>query len=225
MITQTTFQPIGGVTSVTLAKLQQDKEGFQRAYLRLQGLASLLTLPAIAGFSALAPEIIHLLFGAKWASAVPVAQILGFLSIPFCVNFLVGPALQSIGASGAMSKLAFFQFLVTAVFSIIGAQYGLTGVAAAYVIRAYLTVPLQLHYLRKFTGIPALAVAKELLFPVTGSLAMIAAVLVARQFVGRDVFSTAALVCLGAVVYAGFMWIAAKPWLTSHIKSVRGAFG
>ncbi|MDR3472000.1 MAG: oligosaccharide flippase family protein [Devosia sp.] len=225
IINQMTFQPIGGVTNITLAKLQQDPAAFRRAYLRFQGLAALPTMPAIAGFGVLAPEIIHLLFGAKWASAAPVAQILAFLCVPFCVNFLVGPAFQSLGASAAMSKLAIFQLVLTTAFSIAGAMYfGLVGVAAAYVIRAYLTVPLQLLFLHGLTGIGPVAVGRELLPPVLGCIVMTGVVLLAKQHLGEDFLAVAALVAIGAASYFAVVLLVGRRWVMSHLKSIGGAF-
>ena len=74
LIAQTTVQPVVSVAFVTLAHLQNERERFRNALLRMVGLAALVTLPAITGFGALAGDIIPLLFGAKWASSAAIAR-------------------------------------------------------------------------------------------------------------------------------------------------------
>ena len=68
LIAQTTIQPMVGVSFVTLSQLQDDRERFRQAFLRMLGLGALLTFPAISGFGVLSSEIIPLLFGSKWAA-------------------------------------------------------------------------------------------------------------------------------------------------------------
>ncbi|MBB4235971.1 lipopolysaccharide biosynthesis protein [Rhizobium esperanzae] len=223
VIVQTTFGPIGGVTSVTLSRLQNDKVAFRRAYLRLQGLASFLTMPAIAGFAALGPEIITLTFGHKWAYAGPAAQILGWLAIPFCLNFLVGPALQALGASVAMSRLALLQLALTTVFSVVGAQFGLEYVALAYVIRAYLTLPLQLRLLQKFSGIEPLAVMKELSYPIICSGIMVVVLLVGKKYLDPNPIEVVLLIFTGALVYFLSIFAIGRRWLIENVNSLKGA--
>lgn len=222
-IVQMSFSPIGGVTNITLAKLQSDRPAFQRAYLRLQGLASLLTLPAIAGFAALGPEIIVMIFGHKWDAAGPTAQVLGWLAFPFCLNFLVGPALQALGQSKAMSSIAFIQLALTTVFSLIGAQFGLEYVAWAYVLRAYLTLPLQLNILKKFTGLTPYAVIKELLYPTVASAVMVIVLLLLKRQIDGGTLETIFMIAVGAIVYGLVMLVFARGWLASHLNSLKGA--
>ena len=84
LIMQTTLQPIVSVSFVTFSHLQQDREKFQRAYLRMLELGALLTFPAFTGFAILCPEIIRALFGAQWAASADIARILTLMVIPIC---------------------------------------------------------------------------------------------------------------------------------------------
>ncbi|MBW2998490.1 lipopolysaccharide biosynthesis protein, partial [Candidatus Woesearchaeota archaeon] len=71
-----------------LSKLQDDKEGFRRAFLKSFRLSAMFVIPAIIGAVVLADEIVFLVFGEKWASIVPIFYI---LSISSFLNSLIGP--------------------------------------------------------------------------------------------------------------------------------------
>ena len=76
LIVQTTIQPLADISLVTFAQLQDDRERFRGAYLRMLGLSAFFTLPALFGLGFLSDEVIALLFGPKWDGAGDVVKIL-----------------------------------------------------------------------------------------------------------------------------------------------------
>ena len=145
--------PVSSVSLVTFSRLQSEPERLRYAYGQLISYASLLVFPMVLGFSATAPLLIPLIFGAEWADAVPVTQVLSLMVIPFVFNFFCGPALTASNYAGAVLKVALVQLLVTILFTWIAVRFGLVAVSAAYVLRAYVTMPLQQHMLARHLGI------------------------------------------------------------------------
>jgi PST family polysaccharide transporter len=165
-----------------------------------------LTLPGYIGLALVASEAIPVLFGDQWRPSVPVAQLL----------FLIGPALTINAFSGAVWSARGrpdiglrFRFLST-VTSVIGFVIAvlifrdIIAVAAAFTIRSYLLLPLNLYWLRKYGDVP---IRQQLsgyrgLFAATG--VMVIAVIGVKLTLG-DIVSDGALLVMevgvGLVTY------------------------
>ena len=138
------------------SRMQHDRERIRRAYTRMNRASSALTLPGYIGLALVAQEATVVFFGDKWAEAGPVAAVL----------FLIGPALTISAFSGALfnavghPEVTLRLRLVTTVTNVIGFVIAvvifrdIVAVAAAYVIRGYLLLPLNLYWMRQYGGIP-----------------------------------------------------------------------
>jgi len=172
LIGQTVLAPIGSVTVVTLSNLQADPQRFASAFRRLVIAAGMVTLPLMFGFGALAIEAIGLAFGPQWKSAAPVAEILVLMAVPFFLNYLSSPGLAAMGRSAAILRVSLLQLTLTAVLTWLATPFGMLAVAAAYVLRAYITAPVQLVALRKAIGGVRLDIWRSLL-PVIAIAALV----------------------------------------------------
>ncbi len=221
LIAQTTIQPMVGVSFVTLSQLQHDRGRFRTAFLRMLGLGALLTFPTIAGFGVLSSEIILLLFGPKWAASGDIAKILTLMAIPFCMNFFIAPALAAIGRSVTIAKGSLVQTAATLGLSLLAAPFGLQWVAAAYVLRAYLTMPYHLALFKHDTGIGAGAMFGAIMPPFLGTLAMTAVLWLAAPLLhsalGHGAAYLAAAVSLGCVVFVAGLLLFAANYVRSNL--------
>lgn len=221
LIAQTTIQPMVGVSFITLSQLQHDRERFRYAFLRMLGLGALLTFPAIAGFGVLSGELIPLLFGAKWAASADVSRILALMAIPFCMNFFIGPALAALGRSTTIAKGAVVQTAATLAFALLTAPFGLSWVAAGYVLRAFLTMPYHLALFRRDTGIGATAMLRAILPPFLAAMAMTACLMLLRpllwRMLGQGMAYVAAAVLLGGIIFVLSLLLFAGNYVRSNV--------
>jgi O-antigen/teichoic acid export membrane protein len=155
VVGQGVISPFSTVAVPTLARLVQDMPAFRQVYVRMVATSAMLAFPAIAGIGALADAIVPLLFGAQWEDSVPLARVLCLLAPPFVLAFFAEPALTVLGRAGVIARLAAVQLVLTLALGIAAAPFGLTCFAAAYVLRAYATLALQLVLLQRVTGIRA----------------------------------------------------------------------
>ncbi|MEE4451341.1 lipopolysaccharide biosynthesis protein [Novosphingobium resinovorum] len=158
VVAQGVVGPFATVAVPTLTKLQHDMPAFRRGYVRIVSVSATIAFPAIAGIGVLADALIPLLFGPQWGQSIPVARILCLLAPPFALNFFADPALTVLGRAGVMARLAAIQLLLTLAFCLAAAPHGLAWFAAAYVVRAYVTLVLQMAMLQRATGIRAVEV-------------------------------------------------------------------
>jgi PST family polysaccharide transporter len=140
----------------TFSRLQHDPERIRRAYSRMNRASSALTLPGYVGLALVAQEATVVFFGAKWAESGPVAAVL----------FLIGPVLTIQAFSGALfnavghPEVTLRFRLVTTVTNVVGFLIAvlifrdILAVAAAFVVRGYLLLPLNLVWMRRYGGIP-----------------------------------------------------------------------
>lgn len=79
------------------ARLQNEPERLGRAYFQIIASIFVLVFPAFVFLALIAPDLVHLLYGAQWSEAGWVLQIL-FLGMPFYVIFgLSTPVLWNTG--------------------------------------------------------------------------------------------------------------------------------
>src|SRR3546814_11459197 len=94
-----------------------------------------------------------MIFGEKWHDAGTLAQVFAFIGIPFALNYFASPVLGAMGDSGKQRTLAIVQLVTTIALTLLALPHGLLWVAVAYVVRSYLTLPLQILFLRQASGI------------------------------------------------------------------------
>lgn len=184
-----------------LSRLQDDPERMRRAFFRVARMSGVIVLPGYLGLALIAPEMIVVLFGDRWADSGPVASML----------FLIGPVLAIQGFSGALLNAAghpeiVFRYRLMATLTnvtgfVIAVPFGILAVAAAFVVRGYLLLPLDLYWLRRYGGIPSRAYLAQFRGIVVATLAMAATVICLKLLVAGgwgDALLLAAEVVLGA---------------------------
>jgi O-antigen/teichoic acid export membrane protein len=116
------------------ARIRHEPGRFKAAIRRSVLSLSLVSYPIFCSLTVLAPEIIYVMYGSKWAKVVPPFRILAMAGVPLLllqlmisVTFVTGKSRQEMGRRAVMTVL-----LVTG--SIIGSRWDLAGIAWAAVI-------------------------------------------------------------------------------------------
>ncbi|HKU59902.1 MAG TPA: lipopolysaccharide biosynthesis protein [Gemmatimonadales bacterium] len=225
LISQTAIMPFSQVSLPVLARLQDDLPGFAKAYLRIVRVSSALALPAIIGFAVLAPDAIALVFGSRWAASAGIARILGLMAVPFTLNYFAGPALAAVNRSGTLAWIAALQVALTAILTVLAAPYGLQAIASAYVLRGYLTLPVQMHALKRHTGVPYGPVLAAIAPALTTSIVMGGALLTLYQPLKARLESPLAflvvMVGIGAAIYLGLLLLFARGFVRREVGDLR----
>jgi len=169
--------------------------------------SSALTLPGYVGLALVAQEATVALFGAKWTDSGPVAAML----------FLIGPVLTIQAFSGALfnavghPEVTLRFRLVTTIINVAGFLIAvivfrdILAVAAAFVLRGYLLLPLNLYWMRVYGGIPIREHLFELRGVAAATIVMAAAVLLVKLVLLGQVHPALLLlaeVVVGLVVFA-----------------------
>lgn len=153
LVSNGAIRPFTTVAMQTFARVKQDPAQLERAYRWMLSRGAIISFPALAGFGAVATLAVPTIFGEKWTDAGPLAQAFAFMAVPFTLNFYASPALGAAGASRSLLVLTATSLVLTASFTFIAAPFGLMAVAWAYVLRAYVTTPLQILLLKRVASI------------------------------------------------------------------------
>ncbi len=123
----------------TMARVQDDQRRLASAFLQGTAIVVLVTLPAGVIAAILAPDLVAVAFGSKWAALVPPFQILA-LGMMFRTSFRLSDSLSR--ATGRVYRRAWRQGVFAALVffgALIGQHFGgVTGVAVGVLVALFL---------------------------------------------------------------------------------------
>ncbi len=225
LIAQAAILPFAQVSLPALARLQDNLPQFRKAYLRLISVSGAIAFPAIIGFAVLAPAAVPLVFGDRWTGSASIAQILGLLAVPFTLNRFAAPGLAALGQSATLARLAALQVALTVILSLAAAPFGLTAMAWAYVLRAYLTLPVQMEAFKRHSGLGYRPVIAAIAPGLLMALIMAGSLVVIARLIGDGVPNRALFVLvmtvIGAAVYIGSLVLFARGFVRQQIGDLR----
>ncbi len=176
---------INSVAFPTFSRLQHKPEQMQRAFYKVTQYTSLLAFPVFIGLAAVAPELIPVLFGEKWAPSVPVMQILALIGILQSVLVFNGSIMKACGKPSWQLGI----MLLTSVCSVIGfllvVRWGIVAVAASFVIVGYLLAPVSYVAVRRLIQIDFRTYLGQFVAPLSASLVMVIVILGLRYVFKR----------------------------------------
>jgi O-antigen/teichoic acid export membrane protein len=190
---------VQGVIFPVFSRVQTDRARLRQAYLSASRMGAAITFPCFLFVMATTPEIVNVVFGAKWEDSIPVMEVLCLVGPVWAVMQLNAALLYSIGRPQVLFRLSVAGALLQVVLFLIAMPFGLVWVAAAYVARLYVITPIGLllasralqSRLREFLG--------GLAAPIAAAAAMVVAIEAAAAAIGDAVPTAVALVMLGAI--------------------------
>jgi O-antigen/teichoic acid export membrane protein len=163
--------------------------------------------------------LLPLVFGEPWREAGRAMQLICLVAVALHFNVLLPAALGAAGHPGQALAWSAVQLLVGVPAVAAGAAYGILGLVAANIARAYLLLPLGFGLLWRSTGIGIGAVAGGVLRPLAAAVLMaglVAAILAALTPVLPPWAVLFCGVTTGAVSYAALVLLLMQRELREH---------
>ena len=125
------------------SSIQDDVPRIRGIYLRTLSVIALITFPVGLGLMAVTDFFVLGLLGDKWAGMIPILRILCVLSVTQSLGSTAGVIYQSLGRTDLQFKWAIYSGVVYLTAFVIGLQFGVVGVAAAYTTASvvFMTIP------------------------------------------------------------------------------------
>ena len=136
--------------------------------------------PIFTGLALVSDLLIRVLLGAKWIAVGPLLIVLAPAGFLLCFYSIVGAVLMGLGRSDWQFRLTLLSGAVMSVGALIGARFGLTGVAVGLSVGALLAAPAYGVVLSRQIGVSAGALAGEFAPALAATLIMAAAVIAVR---------------------------------------------
>lgn len=200
MLSATTRQ----VALPIFSRLQNETEQLHQALFKATQLSSAIAFPISLGLVALAPEVVKNLFGSQWIPSIPVMQILALSGMTSAVSTLSGIVLVAIGKPDWSLKIIFLNTVANVIGFAIAVRWGIVAVAASFVIRDYLLLPVLILALCKLLRIKLTTYLCQFVVPLVGSIMMVIFIFGAKLLLSNLLTSQALLaacVSLGTIIY------------------------
>lgn len=126
------FNPI--VTNVSLpvmAKAQNDKALLKGVYLQTIRMTASVTFPIYVAMALFAPEIVHVLLGAKWEQAIPLLRIFAIWGLVRSTGNPVGSLLMACGRSDLSFKWNMALLIIMTPVVLVASRFGVLGMSWA----------------------------------------------------------------------------------------------
>lgn len=188
------------------ARLQGDPAAIQRAFVGAATLLISATLPMALLIGLLAPEVLTVAYGPKWATGATALRFLAGISVLRLFYALCVELLAALGRSGSIliMQVAWLVSLVAGMWW--GAiNHGLVGVGVAQLASALGVAMPVLFWLLQVHGVNPLKLLPRLLRPALGGLVMAGAVLAVRTAFDQAVVRLLLGGAAGTAVYAAIV--------------------
>ncbi|GAB3753592.1 lipopolysaccharide biosynthesis protein [Lysobacter olei] len=176
--------------------------------LSLRG-AMLINAPLMLGVAALAEPVTVLLFGKKWLPAADILLILCVAGLIYPVHMINLHALMAQGHASLMFRLELTKKVLGVILILVGASYGLMGVAWSQVVFSLSAMSINTYYTKRWLDYGALAQLRDIAPSVliAGFVAGVAHS-VSQAWDASPFLEIAAIGCVGAGAYLSLMAIA-----------------
>ncbi len=197
--------PVQDTLFPVFSRLQNDRQRLAGLWLRANTLIIAIIAPAILGVALTANDLVDVVLGSRWQGVAVILQILCAFAFVACLGTLGQTVLFALGQARTVFRFSMFITFSNIAAFLIGAHWGVAGVAAAATI---VTVPTQLVLLRRVArsvGTTLLAMFARARGVFEAVLAMSAAVLgmkaLCTSSIGSPALTLGILILTAATVY------------------------
>ncbi|HET7355124.1 MAG TPA: lipopolysaccharide biosynthesis protein [Nocardioidaceae bacterium] len=193
------------VSTVAFARVRDSADRLRASYLKALGVVYAVVSPVMILLVVTAPELIPLLFGARWSASVPPAQALAVAGIITLGAMLDHGLFYGLGRPGSWLSYAVVVDGATVATTAFAVRWGLVGVAAGFVVVAFLATVARWVLVSRMLGWDLRDVARPFfgVAPAT-AVSMVIGVIALKTVPGQP---------LGAILVAGVLTVVAHLFL------------
>lgn len=209
---------ISQITPAVFSAVQKEPALLRRYLLKITEGLALVTLPAALGLATVADLFVTVVLGDRWWPAIAPLAILAFYGGFRSLTSPYPHVLQAVGESSRAMHYNLLGIVILIPMFIIGANFGLAGVATAWIIGYPLVTWPMFRAVQRVTGMGMSEYLEALRPPLVAATAMMIAVAAIRSILPADWPGVAHLgiaVLTGAVTYTTVIMVGFKQRLNS----------
>lgn len=191
------------------ASIQEQQETLRQSFLTTLRFIGIFIMPFGLGLILAADPLVRVAFGEQWLASIPLVSALGFAALLQSVGFHVGDIYKAIGRVDILVKLSLALALVQVPLLLLGARYGVTGVAIAMVGVAILELAIRLWTARRFLMFAWSTIFVELRPSLLSGIALTLLALPALYLTANAEpwVRLLSITIMGAIGYLGTLWL------------------
>ena len=198
---------ISTITFSTFSRLQEEGATLRKGYLTTLELVSFISVPASAGIAILAPEIVEVVYGAKWLPMVQSLRVLCIFGMIKTIVSISGSLFQGVGKPNYLAYLSFAQLIIMIIIIYpLTITYNILGTSIAVVVPMVLIQGWALKKTSEIIKERLSVILKIISVPIAGSIVML---IVLSSFKNQFVNKISFLWLLGLVLLGGGVYCSA----------------
>lgn len=201
------------VTLPAFSAIQTDLAHLRTVFLRTLRMTALVSIPVAGGLLALAPLMVGVLYGSRWAPVVPSLMVLCLFGLERSVGSIMAQVLMALGRPKTLFWIGAAKLAAMALCIIpLTARFGFFGTSVAVTISALVVQFALLPAVATVLEMSIIEILRQLTRPVLGTLLMVAVVLALRGWLPwpSHVGSLMGLAIAGSLVYGASVLPAEK---------------
>lgn len=205
------------------SSIKNDDARLIQGYLQTLRVIALLSFPVYLGISIAAPGIILLMMGHKWEASAPVLSVLSVLGMFFSIGNPIGTLILAKGKPQLAFFLNLVSLLVYAVAFAIGAQFGVLGVAWAFLLAGgVLLYPLEFVLRYLLVGMSVAQYLREMIHLniAAGLPLLMHAMWCSSQSESLEPQVSLIWGALAVMFFLGYLWFVDRPLLVGVSKLI-----
>lgn len=147
--------PTAKLFFVTYTRAQMDRDQLREIFTRSLQAAALIAFPAFLGVSAVARELIMLLFGAQWESSAIILEVLGFGGVVLTLSVMSGAVLSALGRARDFLAVEILSAVVGFGLLVLLSRLSLVWMAAAFALREAVAAAVYVRLLKSMLQLTA----------------------------------------------------------------------
>ncbi|KAA3656192.1 MAG: lipopolysaccharide biosynthesis protein [Chloroflexi bacterium] len=207
---------VGIVFLPSYTQMQHDPDKLTRAYLKSVQLVLLIVVPLAFGVLAIAPEMVWVLWGAKWAPMIPIMQIFALLLLtrPIASNTI--PLFQALGKPDYNTRNGLVLLVIMIPLVLLFLSQGIAIVAIAIVISHFIGAVYNMYQVNTILPGSSKLTIRAILPPILSGFLMMLVVFAVKapvqQLIGGqyNFLGLFLLIGIGGVVFLPFSYLTQK---------------
>jgi PST family polysaccharide transporter len=214
---------MGGVLFPAFSRLQDRPEELRRGFLASVRLVQLIAVPICLGLLIAAEPIVRVVFGDQWLDVIPVLRVLAVYAWLYSLGYHVGGLYKAIGRPDILLKLALLTLVIIIPCLLIGAQFGIIGVAVGHLVEVLIRRAISLGLATRFVNVSILDILGELRTSLLAALVMVPVVLAVSYLTANlnPFLQLTFIVLSGAISYLLALWGIEKENLIRLLRLVK----
>jgi O-antigen/teichoic acid export membrane protein len=201
---------MGTVNAVALpavARMQEDTARLRRRLIDATRLMTICSIPVMWGISAVAPELVRVVLGEKWAGAVLPVQLISMIVPLRIIHTIFSTTTVGIGRSRLNNRSTLVSAIVLPSAFFIGTFWGVNGLAAAWLFAIPLTFCFNFTRMARALAIEVSQIFSVVWRPAAAGAAMYLGIVAIRAGLGEvgELLRLPLLIAAGALIYVAVL--------------------